>query len=73
MVFLSIPFVFGPLRSVGIGHRILVGTLAGVGFFILNQMFAYMGVVFGLNPVFSAMAPAAMAFVAAYAMLRRVF
>jgi lipopolysaccharide export system permease protein len=73
MVFLSIPFVFGPLRSVGIGHRILVGTLAGVGFYIVNQMFAYMGLVFALNPIFSALAPAGMAFLLAHFMLRRVY
>ncbi len=73
MVFLSVPFVFGPLRSVGVGHRILVGTLAGIGFHILNQMFAYMGLVFGLNPMFSALFPAGLAFLAGYAMLRRVY
>ena len=73
MVFLSIPFVLGPLRSVGVGHRILVGTLAGVGFYILNQMFAYMGLVFGFNTFISALAPAGMAFLAGYYMLRRVY
>jgi lipopolysaccharide export system permease protein len=72
MVFLSIPFVFGPLRSVGVGHRILVGTLAGVGFYILNQMFTYMGLVFGFNPLLSALAPAVLAFLLGYFMLRRV-
>ncbi len=72
MVFISIPFVFGPLRSVGVGHRILVGTLAGVGFFILNQMFTYMGIVFGLPPILSALAPAGIAFSVGYFMLRRV-
>jgi len=73
MVFLAIPFVFGPLRSVGVGHRILVGTLAGVGFYILNQMFAYMGLVFGFNPLLSALAPALLAFMAGYYMLRRLY
>lgn len=73
MVFLSIPFVFGPLRSVGIGHRILVGTLTGVGFYIVNQTFTYMGLVFDLNPVFSALAPAGLAFTGGYLMLRRVY
>ncbi len=73
MVFLAIPFVFGPLRSVGVGHRILVGTLVGVGFYILNQMFTYMGLVFGFNPLLSALAPALLAFMAGYYMLRRVF
>jgi len=73
MVFLSIPFVFGPLRSVGVGHRILVGTLAGVGFHILNQMFTYMGLVFNFNPILSALAPAVLAFLAGYYMLRRLY
>jgi lipopolysaccharide export system permease protein len=72
MVFLAIPFVFGPLRSAGAGHRILVGMLAGVGFYILNQMFTYMGIVFTLDPILSAVAPAALAFLAGYYMLRRV-
>ncbi|HHI92920.1 MAG TPA: LPS export ABC transporter permease LptG [Gammaproteobacteria bacterium] len=73
MVFLSIPFVFGPLRSVGVGHRILVGTLTGVGFYILNQMFTYMGLVFDFNPLLSALAPAGVAFMAGYYMLRRLY
>jgi lipopolysaccharide export system permease protein len=72
MMFLSIPFVLGPLRSVSIGHRVLVGTLVGVGFYIVNQMFAYMGLVFGLPPVLSAIAPAGLAFLVGYFMLRRV-
>ena len=73
MVFLSIPFVFGPLRSVGVGHRILVGTLAGVGFYIINQMFAYVGLVFGFSPSLSALAPAGLAFLSGYYMLRRLY
>lgn len=73
MVFLSIPFVFGPLRTVGVGHRILVGTLAGIGFYIVNQMFTYMGIVFSFNPLLSALMPALLAFLAGYYMLRRVY
>lgn len=72
MVFLAIPFVFGPLRSVGIGHRILVGALAGIGFYLLNQLFSYMGVVFNFNPMLIAIAPAILVFFLAYSMLRRV-
>jgi lipopolysaccharide export system permease protein len=72
MVFLAIPFVFGPLRSVGIGHRILVGALAGIGFYLVNQMFSYLGVVFNLDPVLVAVSPAILVFIVAYGMLRRV-
>lgn len=72
MVFIAIPFVFGPLRSVGIGHRVLVGALVGVGFHLVNQMFAYMGLVFGLNPFFTALFPAAVVFAIAVGFLRKV-
>jgi len=39
MIFLSIPFVFGPLRSVSIGVRIVTGAVVGFGFYLLNQFF----------------------------------
>ena len=73
MVFLAIPFVFGPLRSVGIGHRILVGALAGIGFYLLNQLSTYLGIVFNFNPVLIAILPAVLVFCFAYWMLRRVY
>jgi lipopolysaccharide export system permease protein len=73
MVYLALPFVFGPLRSVGVGNRILIGTLVGIGFHLLNQVFGYAGVVFGLNPVFVSFLPVTVAFAAGYLMLRRVF
>lgn len=73
MVFLAVPFVFGPLRSVNIGQRVLVGSLLGIGFHIVNQLFAHMGIVYGINPVFSAMLPVLLAFLGGYLLLRRVF
>ena len=57
MVFLAVPFIFGPLRSSAIGGRILVGALAGLGFYLFNQIFQHMGVVFGLWPFISAALP----------------
>ncbi len=72
MVFLAIPFVFGPLRSVGIGHRVLVGALVGIGFYLVNQMFSYVGIVYSFNPMVSAMLPAGLALTVAYWMMRRV-
>ena len=72
MVFLAIPFIFGPLRSVGAGHRVLIGALVGIGFYLVNQMFSYVGIVYSFNPVLSALMPAGVAFAVAYWMLRRV-
>jgi lipopolysaccharide export system permease protein len=57
MLFLSIPFVFGPLRSVGIGQRIFIGALIGVVFFLLSKAFAYLALVYGISPLFAALLP----------------
>lgn len=72
MVFAALPFVFGPLRSVGIGQRMLVGILVGLGFYLLNQIVGYLGLVYGLNPVACAVAPTALLFAGALYMMRRV-
>lgn len=57
MLFLSIPFVFGPLRSVSTGQRLLWGVLTGVGFFLLNRTLGHMGQVYGLPGMLSAALP----------------
>lgn len=57
MLFLSIPFVFGPLRSVSTGQRLLWGVLTGVGFYLLNQTLGHMGQVYGLPGPLSAALP----------------
>ena len=72
MVFLAIPFVFGPLRSVSIGQRILVGTLVGIGFHLFNQLAGYVGLVVGLPPLVPALLPLLLALGAGYWLLRRI-
>ncbi|MCP4040823.1 MAG: LPS export ABC transporter permease LptG [Gammaproteobacteria bacterium] len=73
MIFLAVPFVFGPLRSVGVGQRILVGTMVGIGFHILNQAFSKMGLVYGLSPLLSVTIPAMLFLAVALWMMRRTF
>ncbi len=72
MVFLSVPFVFGALRSVGIGPRIFAGTLIGTTFFLLNKVFSHMAVVYELNPLFSAAFPGLVMLGLAFWVMRRV-
>jgi len=57
MLLLSLPFVFGPLRSSSTGQRMLVGMLIGIGFYIFDSMFMQSGVVFGIDPVATAWLP----------------
>ena len=72
MVFLSIPFIFGPLRSVGIGQRIFVGTLVGIGFYLLGQLFGFAGLLYKLPIPLSAAFPTALFFILAVLLVRRV-
>ncbi len=46
MIFLAIPFVFGPMRSIGMGQRIVTGALAGFGFYIINKTTGQMSLVY---------------------------
>lgn len=50
MVLLAVPFVLGPLRSVSGGQRLFVGVLAGLVFFLANQILDNAGQVYGLAP-----------------------
>lgn len=72
MLFLGVPFVFGSLRTTGIGQRVFGGMLIGSLFFLLNRLLAYVAVVYEINPLLAAALPA-VAFLAAGAwFLRRV-
>ncbi|MCV6636143.1 LPS export ABC transporter permease LptG [Candidatus Albibeggiatoa sp. nov. NOAA] len=57
MVFLAVPFIFGSLRSVAVGERILTGAFFGIGFYMLNKTVGNASLVYGWHPVFSALLP----------------
>jgi len=72
MVVLAAPFVFGSLRSVSAGHRILVGVMVGIGFHLVSQIFGYVGLVYHLNPVLAATLPAGIFGLLAVVLVARV-
>jgi lipopolysaccharide export system permease protein len=72
MLFLSIPFVFGSLRSVGVGQRIFVGAMLGIVFYLLNRAFSYMAVVYSINALFAVALPPILFLGMALWMFRRV-
>ena len=57
MILLAIPFIFGPTRSMSAGHRILLGTLTGIGFYLFGQVFGYVGLVYEVNPFLASTMP----------------
>jgi lipopolysaccharide export system permease protein len=71
MMLMALSFVFGPLRSVTMGTRILTGVLAGFSFYLSSEFFGPMSLVYGLHPAFGAIAPSVVFFFVAIALLRR--
>jgi len=57
MLLLALSFIFGPLRSVSTGARIIMGVIAGFGFFITNEVFGQVSLVFQLSPILGACLP----------------
>ncbi|MCK5716333.1 MAG: LPS export ABC transporter permease LptG [Thiomargarita sp.] len=72
MIFLAVPFVFGSLRSVAVGQRILVGAFIGIGFHMINQASGNIGLVYGFPPMLSALFPSVLFLIMAIVLMRRV-
>jgi len=59
MALLAVPFVFGSLRSVGSGARLVVGLCIGLGFYVADQVLTNSGAVYGFDPLWVAWTPTA--------------
>ena len=57
MMLFAIPFVLGPLRNTGAGQRLFVGVLVGLVFYVVNEVSANTGQLYGWNPLVAAGAP----------------
>lgn len=57
MMFLAIPFIFGPLRSATMGLRMLVGILVGFAFYTFNELFGPLTLVYPIPPILGALLP----------------
>lgn len=71
MILLAVPMIFGSLRTVGVGQRIVVGALIGIVFYLLNAILSRLGAVYDIPTLFSALFPTAMVYLASYWMLKR--
>ncbi len=71
MLLLALPVIFGSLRTSGVGQRVFIGSLIGVGYYVLSELFAHVGIVYGLTPAVASLAPAALFTVVGLVLLRR--
>lgn len=72
MIFIAVPFAFGPLRSSSLGLKILVGILVGFAFHTLNSIFGPLTAVIDLSPMVAAIIPTLVFFAFGYWMIVRV-
>ncbi len=73
MLLLALSFIFGPLRSVTMAARVLLGILTGFGFFMSNELFGPLALVYNLPPLAGAMLPSLLfAGLAMYFMRKKV-
>lgn len=72
MLLLALPVVFGSLRQVGAGQRIFVGSLIGVSYYLLFELSAHIGIVYGVPAPVAALLPAALFALVGVVGLRRV-
>jgi len=57
MMFLALSFISGPLRTVTIGARIVMGILVGFAFNMLSNMFGPVSLIYQMPPIFAAALP----------------
>jgi len=57
MLLMALSFIFGPLRSVTMAARVLLGIFTGFGFYMANEVFGPLALVYRLPPLAGAMLP----------------
>ena len=72
MILVAIPLLLGSTRSTGMGRRIFAGVLVGILYYLVSRTFAYLALLFGLNPFVAAIAPPLLFVSVALVLLRRV-
>jgi lipopolysaccharide export system permease protein len=72
MILLALPFVFGSLRAVTIGQRVMLGSVIGIVFYLVNGMFSRLGLIYDIAPVVSAGTPTLLVYLIWFFLMRRV-
>ncbi len=71
MMLMALSFIFGPLRSVAMGIRLLTGIVFGFVFYVLNSVFGNLSLVNGLPPIIGAVLPGGMFLIVSIFLLSR--
>ncbi len=69
MMLMALSFIFGPLRSVSMGMRVVTGISFGFLFYVLDQIFGPLSLVYNIPPILGALLPSAVFFALSVVML----
>jgi len=72
LVVFALPFAFGSLRSASAGQRLFMGGLIGLIFFLVNEIVASSGPVYGIAPWLAASLPTVLLALATFVWMRRL-
>ena len=72
MMLMALSFIFGPLRSVPMGVRVVTGISFGFVFYVLDQIFGPLSLVYSIPPILGALLPSATFFlISLWLMMKR--
>ncbi|MFZ3390243.1 MULTISPECIES: LPS export ABC transporter permease LptG [Buttiauxella] len=72
MMLMALSFIFGPLRSVPMGVRVVTGISFGFVFYVLDQIFGPLSLVYSIPPILGALLPSATFFlISLWMMMKR--
>jgi lipopolysaccharide export system permease protein len=57
MILIAVPFAFGSLRTRGMGQRMMIGTMIGIIFTLVQQITSYLGLLLNVSPALTATVP----------------
>jgi lipopolysaccharide export system permease protein len=57
MIMIAAPFVFGPLRKQSMGQYVMIGTMIGIVFSLVQQITIYLGQLLNVSPALTATLP----------------
>ncbi|PCJ17751.1 MAG: LPS export ABC transporter permease LptG [Gammaproteobacteria bacterium] len=72
MILVALSFIFGPLRSVTVGFRVVVGIVVGLGFQQGQDLFNYAAIVYHFDPLVAVAMPVVFCFAAGFVLLNRL-
>ena len=72
MILIAVPFAFGSLRTWGMGQRMMIGTMIGIVFTLVQQITIYLGLLLNVSPALTATAPSIVLAALAVYLFRRV-